>query len=294
MNDREYIDFHVHMAYKCDIRPFVKAARKLGIAMCVNACGPMYGQPGNDEVEATARKYPDTIIPIGYVNLGRGDTPSTVEDLHRRKFKGLKMIGPTRDYDDEEFYPIYAMAAKLGLPILFHTGVMARADIMLNALKKAGKPVPPHPDPRTFNIKSKRMEPMCVEGIMQNFPDLNCVLAHFGSCGRRDVSEGILRWHPNAFGDLTEFSWAFELDKSKRGWHMSEKYVARFAGILSALWVERYPEKLIYATDVNTNDCALLDAKRESHRAIYTACGIPAAKQRLIFRDNAAHLLHLS
>jgi hypothetical protein len=36
-----------------------------------------------------------------------------------------------------------------------------------------------------------------------------------------------------------------------------------------------------------------MDAKLESHRAIYTACGISAAKQRLIFRDNAARLLHL-
>lgn len=291
--DREYIDWHVHMAYKTDIEPFVKAARKLGIAMCVNACGPMYAQPGNDEVEAAAKKYPDTIIPIGFIGLGRGDTPETVADLHRRGFKGLKMIAPTRDYDDEEFYPIYAKAEELGLPILFHTGVVARADMLIKGRRDAGKPVPPHPDVRTFNIKSKRMDPMCVEGVTQTFPDLNCVLAHFGSTGRRDLSEGIIRWNPNAYGDLTEFSWAFEIDDSPKGWHISEKYVQRFAGVLTPLWVERYPEKLLYATDLVTDDPVLMDAKLESHRAVYTACGISEEGQRLMFHDTAARLLGL-
>ncbi len=292
--DCEYIDWHVHMAYKTDIKPFVKAARKLGIAMCVNACGPMYAQPGNDEVEEAAKKYPDTIVPIGYVALGRGDTPETIVGLHERGFKGLKMIAPTKDYDDEEFYPIYAQAEKLGLPILFHTGVVARSDEIIKNRKAAGKPVPPHDDPRTFNIKSKRMEPMCVEGVLQNFPDLNCVMAHFGSTGRRDVSQGIVRWNPNGYGDLTGFSRAFEPDDSEQGWHIAEKYVKMFTDVLNPLLVNRYPEKLLYATDLSTDDPELMNAKIESHRAVYTACGIPKDKQRLMFRDTAAKLLGLS
>ncbi len=115
MNDREYIDWHVHMAYGIDIKPFVQTARKNGIAMCVNACGPMYAQPGNDEVEEAAKKYPDTIVPIGFIGLGRGATPAMVEDLHKRGFKGLKTIAPTKDYDDEEFYPHLCQGRRIGL-----------------------------------------------------------------------------------------------------------------------------------------------------------------------------------
>lgn len=291
--DAEYIDFHVHMSYQCDVEPFVKVARSLGIAMCVNSCGPFWGQDDNDAVEAAAKKYPDTIIPIGYVALGRGDTPETVEDLHKRGFKGLKVIGPTKDYDDEEFLPIYAKAEEFGMPILFHTGVVARADQALKRLKEAGKPLPPHDDPRTFNISSKRMQPMCVDFIPRAFPNLDCVLAHFGSTGRRDVSQGIISWNPNAYGDLTEFSWAFELDDSDKGWHIAQKYIDMFTAVLNPLQASRYPEKLLYATDSSTGDPELMDAKLGSHRAVYTACGIPEEKQRLMFRDTAARLLRL-
>jgi hypothetical protein len=273
------------------MEPCVKACRKLGLAIAVNSCGPFWGQDSNEAVEAAAKKYPDTVIPMGFIGLGRGDGPETVEDLHRRGFRGLKMIAPTKDYDDEEFYPVYARAEKLGMPILFHTGVVARADAWLAELKKAGKPLPPHADPRTFNIKSKRMEPMCVEGLGQAFPGLNCIMAHFGSTGRRDVSQGIIQWHPNIYGDLTEFSWSFELDKSERGWHIEERHVKMFKGILDPLMPWKYPHKLLFATDFTTGEPKLLDAMIESHRAVYTAVGIKEADQRKIFRDTAARLL---
>jgi len=291
--DAEYIDIHVHMAYKCDVGPIVEAARKLGLALATNSCGPFWGQDDNDAVEAAAKQYPDTIIPMGYVALGRGDGPETVEDLKRRGFRGLKMIAPTKDYDDPEFFPIYSRAEELGLPILFHTGVVARSDEWLKALEAEGKPVPPHPDPRTFNISSKRMEPMCVDGIGRAFPDLNIIMAHFGSTGRRDVSQGIIRWNPNIYGDMTEFSWAFELDDSAQGWHIEPRHVEMFLGILKPLAAEKMADKLLYATDVSTDAPELLDAKLESHRAVYKALGVDDAGLRLMMRDTAARLLGL-
>lgn len=291
--DFEYLDIHVHMSYKCDMKPCVETCRKLGLAIAVNSCGPFWGQDDNDAVEAAARKYPDTVIPIGYIGLGRGDTPETVEDLHRRGFRGLKMIAPTKDYDDEEFYPIYAKAEKLGMPILFHTGVVARADMMLKAMEAAGKPLPPHDDPRTFNIKSKRMEPMCVEGIGQAFPDLNCIMAHFGSTGRRDVSQGIIRWHPNIYGDLTEYSWAFEVEPGEPGWRIEPRHIEFFLETLAPLHPEKYADKLLFATDLSTDDTRLLDAKIASHDAVYDAVGIKAEDKRKMFRDTAARLLGL-
>ena len=136
-------------------------------------------------------------------------------------------------------------------------------------LKAAGKPVPPHDDPRTFNIKSKRMEPMCVEGIGQSFPDLNCIMAHFGSTGRRDVSEGIIRWH------------------------LEPRHIDFFLETLAPLHPEKYAHKLLFATDLSTNDVHLLDAKIASHDAIYDAVGINAEDKRKMFRDTAARLLGL-
>ena len=291
--DAEYLDIHVHLDYGADVEPFVEAARKLKLAAAVSACGPMFCQPGNEAVEEAMCKYPETIIGMGYVGLGRGDGPETVEDLHARGFRGLKMIAPTRDYDDESFYPIYARAEELRMPILFHTGVVARSDEMLDSRRKAGKPVPPHDDPRTFNISSKRMEPMCVDGIARAFPDLNCIMAHFGSTGRRDVSQGIIRWNPNVYGDLTEFSWAFEVEEGSPGWRIEPKHVELFLGILQPLHPQRYAEKLLYATDTTVSDPRLMDAKLASHKAVYEALGIDEAARRTMLRDTAARLLGL-
>ncbi len=291
--DFEYLDIHVHLDYGADVAPFVETAQRLKLACAVSACGPMFCQPGNEAVEEAMRKYPETIIGMGYVALGRGDGPETVEDLHARGFGGLKMIAPTKDYDDESFYPIYAKAEELKMPILFHTGVVARSDVMLEERKKAGKPVPPHDDPRAFNISSKRMEPMCVDTVARAFPDLNCIMAHFGSTGRRDVSQGIIRWNPNVYGDLTEFSWAFEVEEGSPGWRIEPKHVELFLGILQPLRPQRYAGKLLYGTDTTVSDPRLMDAKLASHKAVYEALGINEATRRAMLRDTAARLLGL-
>lgn len=291
--DAEYLDIHMHFDYGADLDAFVKAARRAKIACAVSACGPMFVQPGNDVVEEAFRKYPDTVIGMGYVALGRGDGPGTVEDLHARGFKGLKMIAPTKDYDDPEFYPVYAKAEELHMPILFHTGVVARSDVMLEARRREGKPVPPHDDPRTFNISSKRMEPMCVDTIARAFPELDCIMAHFGSTGRRDVCQGIIRWNPNVYGDLTEFSWAFAVEDGTPGWRIEQEYVEYFLGILRPLGPRKYARKLLYATDTTVSSPELLEAKVASHKAVYEALGFDEETQRAILRDTAVRLLGL-
>ena len=291
--DAEYIDSHVHFDYKADMGAFVKAARKHSLAFAVSACGPMWAHHDNDAVAEAVRKYPDTVIGMAYIALGRGGTPEIVERAHSDGFSGLKVICPTKDYDSEEYFPIYAKAEELRMPVLFHTGVVARADVWLEQRKKAGKPVPPHDDPRTFNISSKRMEPMCVDGIARAFPDLNCIMAHFGSTGRRDVCEGIIRWNPNVYGDLTRYSCMYNVDDSPQGWHIEPEFVEKYAAELRALNAARYSSKLLYGTDVEISTPEFLGAQIASHKAIYAALGIDEQGQRAIMRDTAARLLNL-
>ena len=50
--DAEVIDFHAHIAHEVDVEPFVKMARKLNVAMAVNAAGPFWGGGTNEAVEA--------------------------------------------------------------------------------------------------------------------------------------------------------------------------------------------------------------------------------------------------
>jgi uncharacterized protein len=292
--DAEVINSHVHFDYKADMDAFVKTARKLSMAFAVSACGPMFVHHDNDAVAEAIRKYPDTVIGMAYIGLGRGDTPQTVERAHDAGFTGLKCIVPIKDYDNEEYFPIYAKAEELRMPILFHTGVIARSDVWLEEARKAGRPVPPHPDPRTFNISSRRMEPMCVDGIARAFPDLNCIMAHFGSTGRRDISEGIIRWNPNIYGDLSsKYSGAYEVDDSPQGWHIEPKFVAMFVEDLRQVHVSRLTSKLLYGTDAEVSGPQWLAAQLASQKAIYNALGLDEKAQRAILHDTAARLLNL-
>lgn len=291
--DAEYVDIHIHLGYKSDVEKFVSVARQEGIALCTSALGPMFAHETNEVVETLMRRYPDTIIGMGYVALGRGDTPETVDDLKRRGFKGLKVIVPTKDYDDAEYFSIYARAEKLGMPILFHTGVIARSDMILKDRKEKGLPVPPHDDPRTFNISSKRMDPMCVDTIARAFPDLNCIMAHFGSTGRRDNCEGIVRWNPNVYADLTSFSSAYAPDDGGPRWHIEQKYLDHYLSILRPLHPEQYAHKFLYGTDTDFSNTMYFGAKKASHKALYNALGIDEAMQRKIFRETAMRLLNL-
>ena len=42
-------------------------------------------------------------------------------------FKGVKIICPNYNYDEERYYPFYQLAQELGLVALFHTGVIGNA-----------------------------------------------------------------------------------------------------------------------------------------------------------------------
>ena len=289
----ESVNIHVHYDYRADLDAFVAFCRKANMAVALSAVGPMFCNETNEAVEEAMRRYPETILGMGYVALGRGDSAKTVDDLHRRGFRGLKVIAPTQDYDSEVFFPIYARAEDLGMPILFHTGVIARSDVTIERRRAEGKPVPPHDAPRTFNIASRRMEPMCVDTIARAFPDLNCIMAHFGSTGRRDIAEGIIKWNPNVYGDLTSFSSAYELE-ADGGWRIARKHLDQYLAILEPLHPERLADKLLYGTDVSVSRPEYMEAHLASHKALYVALGLDAAQQQAILRDTALRLLRLT
>src|SRR5690606_33550097 len=75
----------------------------------------------------------------GYLELAKRDedlwVPSAVVDpdemsgrdikrLFEMGYQGLKIIGTRRDYDDFKYFPVYAAAEELGMPILMHLGVI--------------------------------------------------------------------------------------------------------------------------------------------------------------------------
>jgi len=89
---------------------------------------------------------------------------SAVDDLEHAvkglKLRGLKLSPPTQEFypnNAELAYPIYEKAQSLGIPIVFHAGMSW--------------------EPR---VKAKYGQPIHLEDVAHDFPDLNIVIAHFG------------------------------------------------------------------------------------------------------------------
>jgi len=88
---------------------------------------------------------------------------SAADDLERAVkglgLKGLKLSPPTQEFyphDKNLSYPIYERAQDLGIPVLFHGGMSWE----------------PH-------AKAQYGQPIHLEGVAYDFPDLNIVIAHF-------------------------------------------------------------------------------------------------------------------
>ena len=119
----------------------------------------------NDEIVEVARANPDVLIPFGSVDPHRPDAVDEVrrlvEDLGVRGFKfhpNIQAFFP----NDEAFYPIYEAIQAAGVPALFHTGHSGIGTGL----------------PGGGGIRLKYSNPMHVDDVAVDFPELPIVLAH--------------------------------------------------------------------------------------------------------------------
>jgi hypothetical protein len=247
------LDVHVHMDIGTDPERLVAEARKLKCRLGISSCGLMFHQPENDAVAKVFEKYPDIVVGFGYVALGRGDGPKKIVELHKQGFRALKVICPKKAYDDKSFYPIYAKAEELRLPILFHTGVVARMDAWAQREGWADMAAIDFPK---LDISSDRMRPICLDAVARAFPGLNLIMAHFCSLGRRDEAAALLNHHPNVYADLTTPSGA-----------RAKAKIREYAGLIRSFVPPDNCPKLLFGTDFFTSRG--LDPLKKGMKAIH-------------------------
>ncbi len=146
------------------------------------------GKPAatQQEVLQVAEQYPGFFVPFGYLDFRK--PPEVVQELFDMGFQGLKAIFPPKPYDDASYLAYYEKAEALGMPILFHTG-------MVNAL--------PYRDaPKGLSQASNNMTPMAVHHIAASFPGLTIIGAHLGGQWSTDAAES-LRTLPNVYYDIS-------------------------------------------------------------------------------------------
>ncbi|NUP02780.1 MAG: amidohydrolase [Nonomuraea sp.] len=209
----------------------------------------------NEEIAAACREHADVLIPFASIDPWRGRAGARqarrlVEEHGVRGFKfhpSIQGFSP----DDRMAYPLYEAIEELGVPALFHTGQTGIG---------AGLP-------GGGGIRLRHSNPMLVDDVAVDFPELRIILAH-PSFPWQDEALAVATHKPHVYIDLS-------------GW--SPKYfppqLVRYANTLlkhKVLFGSDYP---VISPDRWLADFAALDIKPEV--------------RPLILKDNAVRLLGL-
>jgi predicted TIM-barrel fold metal-dependent hydrolase len=232
--------------------------RKIGAVVFTVDCESATGHPpiSNEEVAESCAAHSDVLIPFASLDPHRGKAAARearrlVEEHGVRGFKfhpNLQAFFP----DDRIAYPLYEVIQGLGVPAVFHTGQTGIG---------AGRP-------GGGGIRLKYSNPMCVDDVAVDFPELRIILAH-PSFPWQDEALAVATHKPHVYIDLS-------------GW--SPKYfppqLVRYANTL-------LKEKVLFGSDypVITPDRWLSD---------FEAIEIKPEVRPLILKENAARLLGLT
>ena len=209
---------------------------------------------GNDEVLAAADANPDVLIPFASVDPHKGKLGvREARELIERGVRGFKFHPNTQAFapDDRAFYPLYEVISGAGLIALFHSGTTGIGAGM----------------PGGGGVKLKYSNPMLVDDVAADFPELDIILAH-PSFPWQEEALAVATHKPNVYIDLS-------------GW--SPKY---FPEILVQYVNTRLKHKMLFGSDypLITPDRWLADFEK---------LPIRDEVRPLVLKENAARLLGL-
>lgn len=146
----------------------------------------------NEQILADAAQHGDVLIP--FVSVDPHDGASAVarlRDLAAGGARGLKLHPSLQDFspDDRAHYSLYETASELGLPVVFHTGQTG-----IGAGLPGGR-----------GIKLRRSDPMLIDDVAADHPELTIVLAH-PSVPWQDAAISIATHKANVYIDLSGWS----------------------------------------------------------------------------------------
>jgi len=126
----------------------------------------------------------DMLLPFISLNPNVDSDPASKMELYVRDggARGLK-FHPSYQYfypNDAQLYPIYSKAQELGISIIFHIGTSIFKGTRL-----------------------KYCDPIHLDDVAVDFPDLKIVMAHSGRGFWYDICFGLARLHKNLYMDIT-------------------------------------------------------------------------------------------
>ncbi len=206
------IDFHVHIAQPEHYHPWViewmqtlvkedfleylrrhlspeglrEILRESGVdyAVVLAEVSPITTGVTTNEYVAEFCRGSDCLIPFANINPFMVARPAQELERCVRElgFRGLKLY-PTYQYfypNDPLLYPVYAKAQELGIPVMFHTG----SSVFRGSRLKYG-------------------DPLHLDDVAVDFPDLVIVQAHSGRGFWYDRAAFLARLHPNVYMEVS-------------------------------------------------------------------------------------------
>jgi predicted TIM-barrel fold metal-dependent hydrolase len=149
--------------------------------------------PTNEEVAELAADYPDVIIPFASIDPARGaaGVKAARRLITEHGVKGFKFHPNVQAFfpNDRMAYPLYEVIAEHGRVALFHTGQTG-----VGAGQRAGG-----------GIRLKYANPMHVDDVAVDFPDMPIILAH-PSFPWQDEALSVATHKPQVYIDLSGWS----------------------------------------------------------------------------------------
>jgi len=209
----------------------------------------------NEEIAELAHAHSDVAIPFASINPHRGKegVAAAKRLIKDYKVRGFKFHPSEQDFfpNDRMAYPLYEAIADAKLPALFHTGQTGVG---------AGTP-------GGGGIRLKYSNPMLLDDVAADFPDMPIVLAH-PSFPWQEEALSVATHKPQVYIDLS-------------GW--SPKY---FPPILVQYANTLLKEKILFGSDYPV-------MAPERWMADFDKLPIKPEVRPLILKENAARLLGL-
>ncbi|MCF2531019.1 4-hydroxyphenyl-beta-ketoacyl-CoA hydrolase [Yinghuangia soli] len=171
-----------------------RAARTAAVVFTVDASAAT-GHPAlsSEEIADAAAGHADILIPFGSVDPhgGKASVARARRLVEQHGVRGFKFHPSLQAFEpnDVAFYPLYEVLAEAGVPALFHTGQTG-----IGAGLPGGR-----------GIKLRYSDPMLIDDVAADFPELTIVLAH-PSVPWQDEAISIATHKANVYIDLSGWS----------------------------------------------------------------------------------------
>ncbi len=256
-----------------------EVASAAGVTKACLLTGGRFG-PGYERGMEIAQKYLDLFIPVAVIDPEEIDGEG-VQRLYTMGYRGLKLIGVARPYDEPDYMPAYAKAQELNMPVLFHMGVIgggldysithprrdAAAAQAYQRMMAQQDRMPPR------NVSASRMSPLHLDTIANRFPKLKIIGAHLGNQGNYEYAASVARWRHNVSFDMS-----------------GGETIERHAVERKLIGTEIGVEKLVFGSD-----CGMDDIRKHIDRfeAIFDLLELTEDERERLWWRNAAEIYGL-